>query len=326
MTSSTMFSTREVPWMKLGTQIDEPVDAAEAAKLGGLDFTVELADAGFRRVTVDETGKRTPVTDTWTGQNDRRALVRSDTGDFYGFCSTDYKPVQYADAFSFLDGINPEYVSAGTLKGGRQGFVVVKLPDHGAVNLTLGKDKQLDPHDLYVIVRASHDMSKGVEVAVTTLRGKCMNMLTLPSLTAGAPQRWSIRHVGDPQAKLTEAQITLANTERYEQAFRAVANRLVDIRVASDEIPMILNHVLPDRPQREKTQIPAITEAFESSPTVGFTGTGWGLVNAVSEYLEWNRKSGLRTSESQFRDNLDGATHKLVQRTAELLLRRPANA
>ena len=210
----TTFSTRELPWMKLGTTIDRPVDSAEAAKLGGLDFEIELADAGYRRVS-----KNGETSGPWQAQPDRRAVVRVDTGDFYGYCSTDYQPVQYSEAFSFMDAINPKYVSAGTLRGGKQGFMVVKLPEHSAIDLSLAGEK--DPHDLYVIIRASHDMSKGIEVAVTTLRGKCMNMLTLPSLTADAPQRWSIRHVGDPQAKLRQAQEVLAQTDRYEQAFRS---------------------------------------------------------------------------------------------------------
>lgn len=306
--TDTTFTTRELPWMKLGTEIDHPVDAAEAAKLGGLDFEIGLEEAGYRR------------NGEWQTQADRRALVRTDTGDFYGFCSTDYKPVQYAEAFSFLDAINPQYVSAGTLRGGRQGFMIVKLPEHSAIDLSLGGEK--DPHDLYTVVRASHDLSKGIEVALISLRGKCMNMLTLPSLTAGAPQRWAIRHVGDLQAKLREAQQVLTNADRYEQSFRSIARRLVEVEVKPDEVTYLLASVLPDKPMRETKQIPAIRTAFESSPTVGFTGTGWGLVNAVSEYFEWNRTGGLRTDESKFRDNLDGATHKYVARTAQLLLRR----
>jgi len=303
----TTFTTRELPWIKLGTVIDRPVKADEAAKIGGLDFNVQLEEAGYHR-----NGK-------WHKQSDRRALIRDDTGDFYGFCSTDYKVVQYHDAFDFLDAINPEYVSAGTLRDGRQGFMIVKLPDHDKLGLML--KGEYDPHDLYVIVRASHDMSKGIEVVITTLRGKCMNMLTLPSLTAGAPQRWSIRHIGNPHEKLREAQQVLLNTEHYEKAFQTITRRLVDVQVKPDEVPLLLQRVLPDKPQREK-QIEAITAAYREAPTVGFTGTGWGVVNAVSEYFMWERSGGLRTPESTFRDNLDGAAHKMVGRTAQLLLRR----
>lgn len=303
----TTFTTRELPWIKLGTVIDTPVDATEASALGGLNFEVKIEEAGYHR-----NGK-------WHKQSDRRALIRDDTGDFYGFCSTDYKVVQYAEAFDFLDQINPQYVAAGTLRDGRQGFMVVKLPEHS--NLDISLKGETDPHDLYVIVRASHDMSKGIEVALITLRDKCMNMLSLPSLTAGAPQRWSIRHIGDPHSKLREAQAVLANTDRYEQAFRSLTRRLVDVQVKRDEVPMLLERVLPDKPQREK-QIEAITAAYDGAPTVGFTGTGWGVVNAVSEYFMWERTGGLRTAESTFRDNLDGAAHKYVGRTAQLLLRR----
>jgi phage/plasmid-like protein (TIGR03299 family) len=291
--------------MKVGHVIDEPVDSAQAAKLGGMEFSIELAEAGYWR------------DGTWHVRADRRAIVRQDTGDFYGFCSADYAPVQYADAFAFMDEINPRYVAAGTLRGGRQGFVVAKLPNHDALNMTLKGER--DPHELYVVVRASHDMSKGIEVAVTTLRGKCMNMLTLPSLTAGAPQRWSVRHIGDPHAKLAEAQRTLKNTGRYERAFRDNVKRLVDVPVKTDDVPMLLKYVIHDSVLRDTKVIPEIQKLFTDSPTVGFTGTGWGLVNAVSEYYEWNRP-GRRDDESRFRNNLDGTTSKYVGRTMQLVL------
>jgi hypothetical protein len=46
LTSS--FSSRYLPWTKIGTVIDdESVNAAEAARLGGIDFEVELQNAGY---------------------------------------------------------------------------------------------------------------------------------------------------------------------------------------------------------------------------------------------------------------------------------------
>lgn len=304
------FTARTLPWMTIGTVIDEPVTAAEAAKLGGLDFDVELRPAGYRNAKGN-----------WQRIADRVAVVHAETSEFFNYASSDYQPVQYAEAFDFLDAINPQIVAAGSLRGGRQGFMVTQLPEHTSLDVEL--KGVVDSHELYVVVRTSHDLSKGIEVAIVLLRHKCMNQLTLPSLTRDAPQRWSIRHVGDPKAKLAEAETLLTNTVGYEQAFRELTERLVDVDVSEESAKIILKRVLPDRPTRETKQIPAILDAFRGSEHVGFENTGWGLVNAVSEYFEWQRPvTKSRTDESRFKGALDGATHHNVARTAELVLAR----
>jgi phage/plasmid-like protein (TIGR03299 family) len=357
--------------MRLGATIDEPVTAAEAARLGGLDFEVDILPAGFRNADVgnvadagvettadvglmaaedlakltDEVagapnaealrkfGRRVPellahiarlsgaTTDSsaWSAVANRRAVVRHDTREHFDFVSSDYVPVQYAEAFSFMDEVSPEYVAAGTLGGGRQGFMVVQSPNLKHLDLELNGEH--DPHDLYGILRSSHNRSRGLEVAFMPLRHRCMNQLPLANFTAGAPQRWAIRHVGDPHGKMHEAARVINGLETYATAYAEVARKLVAVDVSHDEAEYVLRRVLPDRPKRED-QVAAITAAWTESPHVGFTGTGWGLVNAVGEYFEHQRDSGVRTDQSRFTSGLEGATYKNVNRTAQLLLSR----
>lgn len=306
---NTTFTARDLPWLKIGPQIDAPIPAADAAKLGGLDFEVDLKplsyQVGDRRINIPN----------------RRAVVRTDTSEFFAVASDDYKPVQYGEAFSFLDTINPLVSSAGTLAGGRKGFMVVQVPD--VEKLHLDVDGIQDEHDLYVIVQTSHDLSKAIEVAVMPLRLKCMNMLGLPSLTKDAPQRWSIKHVGDVQKKLSEAQKTLVRTKKYADKFVATSRQLASVRVDADTIDIVLKMVLPDKPRRHE-QIAAITGAFNSSEFVRDDGgrNGWDLVNAVSEYFQWGRNTGTRTSQSMFTSGINGDTYRAVSRTSQLLLAR----
>src|SRR6185295_19519587 len=100
------------------------------------------------------------------------AIVNDTTGQPLGIMSDGYEILQYGEAFDFMDTISPHYVAGGALKGGRQGFLVVKAPTD--VNAAL---KKLDPHDFYIVVRTSHDGTRAVEASVMTLRWKCMNQL-----------------------------------------------------------------------------------------------------------------------------------------------------
>lgn len=308
---TTSFSTRTVPWLKIGTVIDHDVNAAEAAQLGGIDFTVDVRRSSFE-------GSRPG---SWVVVPNRNALVRRDTNTFFDFVSDGYRVVQYREAFDFMDGINPRYVAAGPLRGGRQGFMVVQLPDR--FNIDPEPNGESDPHQLYVVLRTSHDRSKAIEIAVLPLRERCMNQLALPSLTRDAPQRWSIRHVGDPHQKLKAAQNALTGTQRYAEVFQRTVRQLASVSIHVDDVSQVMRRVLPDRARRPE-QIAAIEAAFRSSPHVGFPNTGWALVNAVSEYLEHGRfeSNDARTMQSRFTGGLDGATAKYVGRTAQLVLTR----
>jgi phage/plasmid-like protein (TIGR03299 family) len=303
------FTSRTVPWAAVGAVIDDPdVDSQRAAELGGLDFNVVLARALYQ-----VEGQPTRNVST------RRAMVREDDGTFFSYVSDGYKPVQYTEAFAFMDQINPRYVAAGTFSGGRQAFMVVQFPDHLTIDPMPGGES--DPHDLYAVCRTSHDLSKAVEIAVLPLRNRCMNQLPLRSLTRGVQQRWSVRHVGDPKRKLQNAVDALTRTVRYGEVFEGMVRQLHSVPVDRNVVKDVLKRVLPDRPKRDE-QIAAIVGAFESSPAVGFTGTAWGAVNAVSEYFEHGRPTGTRTAQARFTGGLSGDTRKYVDRTAQLMLNR----
>jgi phage/plasmid-like protein (TIGR03299 family) len=327
------FTARQVPWAKIGTIIDDPdVDAARAARLGGIDFDVDLHEAGYwtdheeRRddegnVTyVDATGNAVDEPGHWTRVPTRRAVVQRDKGSWFSFVSTDYQPVQYGEAFAFMDAVNPRYVAAGALGGGKQGFLIAQLPEHARSEIVV--DGVDDPHDMYVVLQTSHDLSRGIKVAVMMLRGKCMNMLTLPSFADNAVQSWSIPHIGDPHAKLAQAQQTLTNAASYQKSFEAMVAQFASVRITSDDLRHIVRRVLPSRLKLVEDQVSAIVDRFETADTVGFPQTGWGAINAVSDYMQWGRRTAARTAQSEFTSPLQGDTAKYVYRTAQLVMAR----
>lgn len=316
LTSS--FSSRYLPWTKIGTVIDDvDVNAARAAQLGGIDFEVELEPAGYYRHKNDENGNDVGE---WVETGSRRAVVRKDTGDWFSYVSTDYRVVQYAEAFDFMDMINARYVAAGALSDGKQGFVVVQLPEHLSVNVEV--NGVADPHDLYVVLQTSHDLSKGIHVAVMTLRNKCMNMLTIPALGSAVQQHWSIPHIGDPHAKLKQAQHTLSTAAEYHKAFEIMVQQFASVTVTPDDLRQMVKRVFPSRLKTVDQQADQIVDRFQRSETVGVGMNGWGAINAVSDYMQWGRSTATRTAQSEFTSPLEGDTAKYVNRVAQLVMQR----
>lgn len=312
----TQFSTREVPWLKLGKLTEHAVTAAEAAKLAGLDFEVELLDVGYHRGFIDDTA----IPADFSGIPERRAVVARDNGQFMGFASTKmYQALQYSEAFDFMDTIGAPYVAAGGLRKRRQGFMVVK-PEID-FNVLGGQD----PHDLYAVLRTSHDCTRGIEVSVMPLRGRCMNQLTLRTFAKGAQYRWAIKHNTTMHAKLKDAQDSLKRIGLYAERFKQVTEQLAATEVKQHQASKLLEIIIPrpvgrtDRVVNQWSEkLDKIMNLWNTSPTVGFAGTGWGLVNAVSDYYDWGRSGG--TPESRFLNALEGETHKKVNKVAGLLL------
>ena len=299
---NTTFSAREVPWMKLGKLVDEPVTAAEAIKMAGLDFTVSARPIAYQ----DLNGQ-------WVAYTNKNAIVNDNTDSPLGIMSDGYQMLQYGEAFDFMDAISPHYVAGGSLKNGRQGFLVVKAPTEVSAAL-----KKLDPHDFYIVLRTSHDGTRAVEASVMTLRHMCMNHLTLKSFAKGVKYRWSVKHTKSMTAKLAEAQASIAKLDAYGTAYGKLVERMTNMKVSEDLGVETLQFILPNRPKREE-QVQRITHAWmHDTDHVGFAGTGWGLVQAVSDYYDWGRTGG--TPESRFLGAIEGQTHAAINKTMTYLL------
>lgn len=300
--TTTQFSTREVPWMKLGKLVEHAPTSAEAAAMAGIDFKVEPRSITYRFENTTKTIAR------------KKALIRVDTGEELGLVSSgSYKIVQYSEAFDFMDTIDSRYVAAGALKGGRQAFMVVKAPID--LNVLDGDD----PNELFAVLRTSHDTTRSLEISMMSLRGRCMNQLPLQSFAKNAPYRWSIPHVGNVAAKLAEAKSSIEKMTNYAARFESLVAQLADIKVDEELSRTIIKKVIPSHIKKSDEVVTAIETLRTTAPTVGYVGTGWGLVNAVSEYYDWSRTGG--TAESRFLGALEGQTIKTVNKTVAHLLR-----
>lgn len=300
--TDTMVTTRSVPWMQLGSILDQEVmTAAEAITLGGMDFEVSLEPC-FQRV----------VTGDFVEVPNRRCITRRDTEEVFEVVSGDYEVLQFGEAFDFLDAINPRFVAAGTLKGGKQGFVVVQAPEMQSLSL-LGEDK----HDMYVVVRTSHDRSRAVEAMVMPLRERCMNQLGLQSFKSGVANRWSIPHTKSMHDKLIVAQDAITKLDVYADELKKTAERLAAMPFSPEEGERLIRRVLPNRPKTDEV-VTRIMQLWQHGETVGYSGNGWGLVNAVSDYFDHGRAGG--SAESRFTGALQGVTYKMINSTAALAL------
>jgi phage/plasmid-like protein (TIGR03299 family) len=163
---STAFATARIPaWHQLGTVTTGCMTAAEVLATARLD---RWQVRKIPLVGVD------PVTGIHLPAPDKRMTVRTTpvTGEvgYLGVTGKAYVPVQNEDCTELLDLLvdasDAVYETAGSLRGGRQVFITMRLPDGVRI-------AGIDPVDIYLAVTTSHDGSSALRVDAVPLRMVC---------------------------------------------------------------------------------------------------------------------------------------------------------
>lgn len=291
---------RTIPWGGLGTDTSDAKTAHDALATAGLDWDVKLHSLYV------QLGKNKKKVD------DRFAVVRQQDEQVLGTVGKRYVPFQNRDAFTFADNLvesgEASYETAGGMRNGKVVFLTMKVP----MDLTIAKD---DVHDLYIVLRTSHDGSTAVGVTVTPIRVACLNAMTAAVKEARA--KWSAPHTSTLEGKLAEARDTLRLTKAYAEEFVKLGNELVSVKVTDDMLQKLLQDTLPVRPKTHEV-IDNIMNLWESSDTNGFRGTGWGAMNAITEYFDHFRDT--TSAEAVMMSTLDGEIASIRNRAAQSLL------
>jgi len=290
---------RGLPWHGLGKGVSGSQTAKDAIVAAELDWEVELRD-------VYTMGKTKPI--VLPGHH---AVTRTSDDNVLGVVKSRYTPFQNREAFEFADNLvesdEAKYDTAGALRGGRVVFLSMAVPNHIMV---AGEDK----HDMYIMLRTSHDGTTAVGVYVVMVRAVCMNTVTMA--INSAPHKWSMPHVSTLEGKVQEARETLQLSFSYGDEFQKAAEQLIRTKISDDKAVSILTEVLPPRPKTDE-KIDEIMECLRNSKTNGYHGTGWGLVNAVTEYHQhW--RDGIQP-EATFFNVMDGEIRKWRNHTADLI-------
>ena len=270
----TMFSVREKPWHYEETKdvtriIQEAPSSAEALVAAGLDWEVIQEDV----LTAD--GVLIP---------NYKANIRSSDNRVLGIVTDRYKVVQNRDAFEFTDnmiGGDVRYETAGSLQGGRKVWMLAKLPARELIG---------DEVEPYMCFTNSHDGTGAIQICMTPIRVVCNNTLNIA--LREAKRSWSTKHLGDVGQKIQEARYCLQMANRYMDGLGEYAAQLSKTKVTDEQLKELLAEMFPveeDATDRKKSSAEQARESFMIcyfAPDIEkFRGTGWGVVNAMSDMI-----------------------------------------
>jgi phage/plasmid-like protein (TIGR03299 family) len=216
-----------------------------------------------------------------------------------------YKTVQNEELFSFAQNLhdsNPDVTvdSAGSFKNGRVVFGTWNIPNQ----LVLDPNGANDVTNLYLVVYTSHDGSVAVQTAITPVRVRCQNTLNLAMKKA--KQSFKIRHTQTVEGKIAQAREALGLSVAYFDEFSKQANELFTREVTDLQFNKIINELYP-KPEADKkgsmkkweNKIDLVQDLYFKSPTnENIKGTAWGVLNTLTERLDYFRTARTGNAEN----------------------------
>ena len=300
----TMMYVREKPWHGLGVEVTEAPASGDALRFAGLDWQV----------------RQEPVFNARGGVvPGYRANVRDTDGSVLGIVGDRYKVVQNADAFRFTDdliGGEVRYETAGSLRGGRQFWLLARMPERKVAG---------DEVTPYLCFTNTHDGSSGLKVCMTPIRVVCNNTLNLA--LASAKRVWSMRHTESIHGRLDEARSCLFLAGEYMDNLAEYANVAACTAMLDRDVKALMDELFPiteDSTDREKNTAERNRSQFLTcyyAPDIAkFRGTAWGAINAISDMV--THSAPLRNTKNYAENNwgriMDG--HALMDKAVKLCM------
>lgn len=259
---------------------------------------------------------------------DHQATIRTNpdgSRQGLGIVKGRYQVVQNADAFAFGQHLVDEYganVAAAAAYGkpvGAQTYLALRMQQ----TLDVGGS---DTHDLYVLIRNSHDGSTCVNASIVPIRR--VSVSEVATNIPQVPQRWKLRHSGDIAYKFQEATHTMRMVHQWVSTYRKVTYQLLSTPMSDDEFAAFTHRLLPTPRNAGRrsastwaTRRSLLHDLFTHAPTCSFgRHTRYAAVCAVNEYTDHYAaaRSGNPT-EARYLRNLGGQASQFKQRAWDLL-------
>ena len=300
----------KTPWHGLGQQLTQDAPIEVWRKEAGLDWQAKLS----------------PIMFTWDGQNysempNQKVIYRSDTNAPLGVVTDRYKVHQPAEVLEFFNilvqsaGFTLEV--AGAIKGGKRIWALANVNRESIV-------LQDDAVRGYLLLSTSFDGTAATIGQFTSIRVVCNNTLSAADME-NAPSRVVLTHGAEFDQSLMRDRlgIVVSGFEGMMDKYRKLARQGVSSEFARDFtnqlFPASYNH--QTNTFKESRGFKRVLELFDGAgmgaSNHGVYGTKWGLLNAVTQYIDHERGHNVDT---RMNNAWFGNGNRLKTQAEEMLL------
>ncbi|MFM0212837.1 DUF932 domain-containing protein [Paraburkholderia sediminicola] len=275
-----------MPWHGLGNRISTKQPIEVWAQQSGITF--EIRETPVRYMT-DSAGRLGAI----MSFPEQKVLFRSDTNEPLSVVSQRYQVVQPREILEFYRDLTEisgfELETAGVLKGGRKIWALAKTNQASTL-------KGNDTMNGYLLLATACDGTLATTAQFTSIRVVCNNTLAVAlSNGAGAvkvPHSTSF----DPQAVKKQLGVSVSSWDSFMYRMKTLSER----RVKSHEAMNYFLRVFTDPAttatglsnERAMKKVLALYEGDgKGAELASSKGTAFGLLNAVTQYVDHERRA-----------------------------------
>lgn len=285
----TMAYTGETPWHQLGNQLPAQQPIEVWAEKAGMDW--DICETPVRYMT-EQAGSLGSI----MSFSDQKVLYRSDTKAALSVVSQRYQVVQPKAVLEFYRDLTEisgfELETAGVLKEGKKFWALAKT----------GKETTLKGNDLvkgYILLATSCDGTLATTATPTTVRVVCNNTLSIA--LNGASSAIKVPHSTsfDQQAVKKQLGIAVSQWDSFMYRMKTLSERKVKSHEAMNYFLKVIcqsdSHVDPAMGLMNERALKKVQALYEGqghgADLASANGTAWGLLNAVTEFVDHERKA-----------------------------------
>lgn len=279
----------ETPWHGLGNELTPQQPIEVWAEQSGMSFKILETPVRFMAESTGPLGSIKTFAD-------QKVLYRSDTQDALSVVSNRYQVVQPSEVLEFyrelteISGYALE--TAGVLKGGRKFWALARTGQSSAL-------KGNDVVQGYLLLATSCDGTLATTATPTTVRVVCNNTLTIA--VNGAVSAIKVPHNTrfDAQAVKQQLGIAVSQWDGFMYRMRTLTERKLKSHEAMAYFLRVLCEVDPNSSdlsdlsnERALLKVQSLYDGQgRGAELQASKATAWGALNAVTEYVDHERRA-----------------------------------
>ena len=279
----------QTPWHELGNQLPAKQPLEVWAKEAGMDWTIRETPVRFM---ADQAGALGSIMTF----EDQKVLYRSDTKAPLSVVSNRYQVVQPKDVLEFYRDLTEisgyELETAGVLKAGKKFWALART----------GKEAALKGTDVvkgYILLATSCDGTLATTATPTTIRVVCNNTLSIA--LNGATSAIKVPHSTSFDADAVKRQLGIAVSgwDSFIYKMKVLSERRVKSHEAMNFFLKVLcqtdgsaDAALGLTNERALKKVQTLYDGHgRGAELQAAKGTAWGLLSAVTEFVDHERRA-----------------------------------
>ncbi|PSJ44976.1 DUF932 domain-containing protein [Zobellella taiwanensis] len=274
----------QTPWHGLGNQLSRQQPLSVWLKEAGMDWSIKQSDVMFNAAD-DGLFLRS--------HDGAQVLYRSDTLAPLSVVSNRYKVVQPREVLHFYKDLVQaggfELETAGVLKGGRKLWALAKT---GQADKLKGNDHIKG----YLLLATSCDGTLCTTAQFTSVRVVCNNTLQVAVNQKAGAIKVPHSTVFDPKQVKEALGLGLSSWDTFMRDLKAMSQRPVSPEEAHRFFAEVLDDpcatdsdLLPSKPMQQLLSL--YDGAGMGADLASSKNTAWGLVNAMTEFVDHHRRA-----------------------------------